>query len=120
MGNALYWDVELDPIAGADHSSATAFLKAGLARLKRAGHRLAAEFITALTGGGYTFSQAQAIRNRCDSDHYRSRWDDPAAFLRFLLRVRDLIDPHAWPASTPRFHSEPSGGGQRKRGGRPR
>ena len=88
-----------------------ALVRFGNALHWEAEHRPVAE----LTGGRYTFAEARAIWKRSESDGMRSTWDDPAAFLRFLLVVRDTIDPHAWPASAPRFRPEPSGARPRKR-----
>ncbi|MDP4022742.1 hypothetical protein Q8W71_08915 [Methylobacterium sp. NEAU 140] len=93
---------------GADHGSDRAFLAAVLARMTRAEHRLVAAFITDLTGGGYTFAEARALWTRTWIAGAASDWTDPAAFLRFLLTVRDTIDPHAWPATAPRFRPGPA------------
>ena len=93
---------------GADHGSDGAFLEAVLARMKRAEHRLVAAFITDLTGGGCTFAEARALWSRTSSAGVRLDWTDPAAFLRFLLLVRDRINPHAWPAAAPRFRPDPA------------
>ncbi|WP_267428036.1 hypothetical protein [Methylobacterium sp. GC_Met_2] len=85
-----------------------AILEAALARLPKAEHRLVAAFIAELTDGTVTFAEAQAIWRETKSDTMRSVWDDPDAFLRFLLTVRDRIDPHAWPAGKPRFQPDPT------------
>lgn len=71
--------------------------------MPRAEHRLVAEFITRLTSGDYTYGEAGAIWKKSENDTNRISWDTPERLLRFLLRVRDRIDPHVWPASRPGF-----------------
>ena len=79
---------------------------ATLKELPRAEHRLVAEFITMLTDGTHTFAEACAVWKESENDTHRISWNKPDEFLRFLLDVRDRIDPHAWPASQPRFKGE--------------
>lgn len=112
FGNALHWqayfaDVSLEPVLTQVGPSHHAVLDSALADLPRAEHRLVAAFIAELTGGTMTFAEANAIWRATQCDMMWSSWSDPEAFLRFLLAVRDRIDPHAWPASKPRFHSDP-------------
>ena len=109
FGNALHWkayfaDAGLRPVLEGDDR---ALLEAALARMPRAEHRLVAAFIAELTDVTMTFAEANAIWRATHSDTHWSSWSDPAAFLRFLLIVRDRIDPHAWPASKPRFRPDP-------------
>ncbi|SDO13881.1 hypothetical protein SAMN05216360_11581 [Methylobacterium phyllostachyos] len=111
FGNALhrqahFADAGLGPAMGQVGNDGRALLEAALARLPKAEHRLVSEFITELTDGTVTFAEAQAIWRETESDTMRSVWTDPDAFLRFLLTVRDRIDPHAWPAGKPRFRSD--------------
>ncbi|MCJ2065648.1 hypothetical protein MKK63_23475 [Methylobacterium sp. J-088] len=113
FGNALHWqayfaDAGLGPAMGQVGDGNRAILEAALARLPKAEHRLVAAFIAELTDGTVTFAEAQAIWRETKSDTMRSVWDDPDAFLRFLLTVRDRIDPHAWPAGKPRFRPDPT------------
>lgn len=94
-----------------------ALLQAALARLRKVEHRLVAAFISELTDGTVTFAEAKAIWRETENDTMRISWDDPDAFLRFLLAVRDRVDPHAWPARTPRFRSDPTTSQARRRRG---
>lgn len=115
FGNALHWqadfaDVDLGPAMGQSGGGERARLEAAVTRLLKAEHRFAAE----LTDGTVTFAEAKAIWRETENDTMRISWDEPDAFLRFLT-VRDRIDPHAWPASSPRFRPDPT-----TRHGRPR
>ena len=114
FGNALHWeayfaDVSLGPVLGQAEDDDRTLLDAALAQLPKAEHRLVVAFIAELTGGTMTFAEANAIWRETESDTMWSSWNDPTAFLRFLLIVRDRIDPHAWPASTPRFRPDHTG-----------
>lgn len=113
FGNALHWQayfasVGLGPTMGQVGNDERALLEAALKRLKKAEHRLVAAFIAEPTDGTVTFAQAKAIWRETENDTMRIAWDDPDGFLRFLLTVRDRIDPHAWPASPPRFQPDPT------------
>ena len=77
-------------------------------RSNSCGRRSIAAFITELTNGTGTFAEAQAIWRETACDTVRSVWNDPDAFPRFRLTVRDRIDPRVWPASTPRFRPDPA------------
>lgn len=109
FGNAMHWELyfleyELreDTACGPDEFF-DVLLNATLKRLPRAEHRLVAEFITQLTSGQYTFAEAKALWARTENDTHWISWDESDALIRFLLRIRDRIDPSVWPASRPRF-----------------
>lgn len=111
FGNALHWqadfaDVGLGSVMGQKGDDDWALSEAALARLPRAEHRLVAAFIAELTDGTKPFAEAHALWRETQSDTMRISWSDPEAFLRFLLAVRDRIDPHAWPAGKPRFRPD--------------
>lgn len=111
FGNAMHWEAYVlsgnlhEELGHRRDDSPDALLTATLNRLPRSEHRLVAECITALTGGGYAFTEAQAIWKKSENDTMRISWEDPDLFLRFLLYVRDRIDPYVWPASRPRFRA---------------
>ncbi|MER2267857.1 hypothetical protein [Methylobacterium oxalidis] len=80
--------------------------------MPRAEQRLVVAFVETLTGGGCGFAEAHAAWTASANDTVRLDWEDSAAYLAFLVRVRDAVDPYAWPATRPRFCDDRAGRGR--------
>ena len=104
FANACHWEIELGP----PHASPGFLVRAALARIPRVHHPLVAQGIAEVTGGGHTFADACTLWERARTEGAWMRWDRAEGCLEFLLLARDMIDPFAWPAATPRFRADPA------------
>ena len=82
-----------------------------LARMKGAERPLVGEFIAHLLGATLTFAEAHDAWTRSRNDTVSITFADASEFRRFLIQVRETIDPTAWPIRAPGFRTAPSAGG---------